>query len=85
MSLLPEDQEKKRKLRANIQIVLGNLYLDVLEKGCKNILNGGKFDQAIVSKQVVDFPTLNLAWPEFKDFEGRPDAIQTFKLANTQY
>jgi hypothetical protein len=44
MSLLPEDQTKKVKMRANIQIVLGNLYVCLLEAGCEQLNMRSKID-----------------------------------------
>jgi hypothetical protein len=74
-----------KKLRANISWVLGNLYGEALRVGCEAILQGGSFDMAIVQKKIIEFPTLNMKWPEFKNFTSRGDAIHMFKLANTRY
>ena len=72
-------------MRANTQIVMGNLYTEILERGVKWLTcqTGQKIDIEKANRKTVDFPTLNLAWPVVKEFENRADAIRYFKLANT--
>jgi len=79
MTLLPENPAKRKKLRATIQISMGNLYLNLM-MSC----NGGQ-DMSKINDKVVTFDKLETTWPTVKPVVNAEDAIQAFKLGNTQF
>ncbi len=90
MSILPTDTNKKRKLRATIQMQLGRYYLERLIVGSTLFLKGSKLDLEVANKKFIEFSGLpspvkfppSVILDSFKDIE---DAKQIFRLANTQF
>lgn len=78
MALLPADQNKRKKLRATVQISIGALYLELLTaSNDKEALPNLNF-------KVCTFPLPQVEWPSLKQVSSDSDAVHTFKLANTQ-
>jgi hypothetical protein len=48
LSIIPDEPNKKQKLKANLNWVLGNVYGEALRVGCEAILNGGSFNMDVV-------------------------------------
>jgi hypothetical protein len=42
-----------------------------------------EFDKSIVEKKYVEFPELDMKWPEIKNITNMDDAKTLFRLANT--
>lgn len=82
--VLPDNQEKKKKLRASVQIALGHYYMELLAFGVNNYIEGRKIIPTKVQQKFVEFPELKLKWPVIKDIDNKEDAVQVFKLSNTQ-
>lgn len=78
MALLPEDQSKRKKLRATVQTQLGLLYLELLTSHNNNLPTDRFKDK------VVTFDELPNAWPTVKPIESAEEAAHVFKLGNTQ-
>lgn len=78
LALLPVDQTKRKKLRATVQISLGALYLELLtaSNDCESLPN--------INFKVCTFPLPQVEWPALKQVCSNPDAVHTFRLANTQ-
>lgn len=51
----------------------------------KAFLDQEPFDATLVHKKTVEFSSLELKWPEIKPFISKADAVEVFKLGNTQY
>lgn len=64
---------------------LGQYYKKRLEVGVALHINGQEYDVDMVSKKFVEFPELELKWPEIKNVTGMEDAKTLFRLANTQF
>ena len=64
---------------------LGKYYQKRLEVGVSLYANGAELDQEKVSRKDVEFPELEMKWPEIEDVKSMDDAKTLFKLANTQY
>ena len=64
---------------------LGQYYKKRLEVGVALYINGQEYDVDMVSKKFVEFPELELKWPEIKNVTGMEDAKPLFRLANTQF
>jgi len=79
MALLPEDQSKRKKLRATVQTQLGLLYLELLTSHNNNLPTDRFKDK------VVTFDELPNAWPTVKPIESAEEAAHVFKLGNTQF
>lgn len=82
--LLPEDKQKKRRLRATIQTSLANFYEMYLGQLCHCFLEGSELDPKVGEKCTVQFPEINLKWPKIEHLKDYSDAVQMFKLGNTQ-
>ena len=90
ISLLPDDTNKKKKLRAALQNELGKYFLERLKFAVirlkendyisdnENIFN-------IVNKKIFTFNTLNIVWPQIKDVVNLEQAKSLFRLSNTQF
>lgn len=83
--VLPDDLTKKKGLRAMVQMQLGQYYKKRLEVGVALYINGQEYDIDMVSKKFVEFPELELKWPEIKNVSSMEDAKTLFRLANTQF
>jgi tetratricopeptide (TPR) repeat protein len=90
MSLLPEDLNKKKKLRAALQNQLGKYFLERLKFASTQVKNNLFINQneelsSIVNKRIFTFNTLNIVWPKIEDITEIEQAKILFRLANTQF
>jgi hypothetical protein len=90
MSLLPDDVNKKKKLRAAIQNQLGKYFLErlkfaVLRLKDNNLISDNDNIFNIVNKKIFTFNTLNIVWPQIKDVVNIEEAKSLFRIANTQF
>jgi hypothetical protein len=89
-TLLPEDPNKKKKLRAGIQMQLGKYFLERLKFAVRQtreqvwISDNEELFQ-VTNKRIVIFVTLNIVWPKIEDIKDIEQAKLLFRLANTQY
>lgn len=86
----PNQEESDQELRAMLQAQIGRYYMHRLKygvelhkKGLSIGTEGPLFDT--VHKQFIDFPTLNLKWPEITDVDDIEQAKFLFRLGNTQF
>lgn len=82
-TLLPENQEKKTKLRANIQVQIGEYYVSLMTHLIRCHVGLDQFDEVLAAKKIVEFPEVNLKWPTIKPVTCLADAVLLFKLGNT--
>jgi len=82
---LPENLQKKKKLRANIQVQIGEYYLSLMTHLIKCFVEMDQFSITASEKKTVEFPEVNLRWPEIKEIRDYQDAVKLFKLGNTQF
>ena len=90
MSLLPEDLEEKKELRAALQSQLGKYFLERLKFASiclkeNNLISDNDNIFNIVNKKIFTFNTLNIVWPQIKDVINIEQAKSLFRLANTQF
>lgn len=88
-SLLPEDKNKKKKLRAQLQIQLGKSYLERMKFSQYQVKEQLWFSDnselnETVNKRVCVFSSLNVAWPKITDVRNKEEAKCIFRLSNTQ-
>ena len=90
LALLPVDITKKKNLRAQVHQQLGKCYAERL-KFAKNqtkeqiwISESAELSQT-VNKKVCIFSSLNVGWPKIEDIKDKEQAIELFRLANTQF
>lgn len=69
-TLLPENQQKKKKLRANIQVQIGEYYLSLLTHLMRCHVELESFKADLAAKKTVEFPEVNLNWPTIKPITG---------------
>ena len=81
--MLLENQQKKKKLRANIQIQIGEYYLSLMTHLIKCFVEIEQFSITASEKKTVEFPELNLKWPTISEIRDYQDATKLFKLGNT--
>ena len=84
-TLLPEDQNKKKKLRANIQVQLGEYYLSLMTHLIRCFVAMDNYSMTLGEKKTVVFPEVNLKWPTIQEIRDLSDAVMLFKLGNTQF
>ena len=92
VSILPTESlsEEEQELKATMQAQIGKYYLQRLKYGVENyqkdlsIGEGGPIYDT-VHKQFIDFPSLNLKWPEITDIKDIDQAKYLFRLGNTQF
>jgi len=87
---LPNSSEEDQELRAMMQSQIGRYYLqrmkfgiDLFQKGVTIGTGGPLFDT--VHKKFIDFPSLDLKWPQITDVSDIEQAKFLFRLANTQF
>ena len=83
MALLPKETDKKKKLKATLQMQLGRYYLERLVFGVNALRENRTVIPEIVQKKFVEFTQLNPHFPEIKDLKDIEDAKLLFKLGNT--
>jgi KIF-binding protein len=85
LKVIPEG--KKHKLRATVQIAIGNLIADLLEFGCERINHKDvkEGDSIIVGKQIMLFPEFDQAFPKVVLPEDIEACKSLFRQANTQF
>ena len=84
-TLLPENQKKKKKLRANVQIQIGEYYLSLLTHLIRCFVELDQYSITLGEKKIVEFPEVNLKWPVIQQIRDYSDAVHMFKLGNTQF
>lgn len=72
---MPEDLTQRVELRATIQIALGNYYVNLLAFLVEQMMNNSTFEVETCHKKTVDFPKLDINWPEIKIFANKYDAV----------
>jgi len=83
-SILPEDQKKKKKLRANLCLSLGQYYQVLLTFLVLNWTTQEKNEiPEEAQKKTIQFPEVDVVWPVIKPINGYQDAVSIFKLGNT--
>ena len=90
ISLLPEDLNKKKKLRASIQNQLGKYFLERLRFAIIRIkeqvfISDNDELNSIVNKRIFTINSLNIVWPKIEDVKNLEQAKTLFRLSNTQF
>ena len=67
MTLLPEDQMKRKRLRATLQISIGHYYLEFLTF-CNKHDSG--IDLAKLNQKTVVFEEIKVEWPTLEPVEN---------------
>ncbi len=67
MTLLPEDQMKRKKLRATLQIAIGHYYLEFLTFCNKN---DSGIDLAKLNQKTVVFEEIKVEWPTLEPVQN---------------
>ena len=63
-TLLPENPTKKKKLRANIQVQIGEYYLSLMTHLIRCFVELDQYSITLGEKKTVTFPELALKWPQ---------------------
>lgn len=82
---MPEEPTKKKKLKANIAVQMGEYYLSLMTHLIKVFVEIDQFSITLAEKKTVVFPEVNLKWPEIRQIRDLNDATMLFKLGNTQF
>lgn len=87
LSLLPTD--KKRKLKAQLQMQLGKCYLERLIFAKTQVkeqlwLSDNQDLNETLNKRICIFNRLNISFPKILDIRNKEDAKCLFRLSNTQ-
>jgi hypothetical protein len=90
ISLLPEDANKKKKLRASLHMQLGKYFLERLRFAVRQTreqlwISENEELFSIVNRRIFTFNTLNIVWPKVEDIRDIDQAKLLFRLSNTQY
>ena len=90
MSLLPDDINEKKNLRAALQNQLGKYFLERLKFAVislkeNKLISDNDNINSIVNKKIFTFNTLNIVWPQIKDVINIEQAKSLFRLSNTQF
>lgn len=90
ISLLPENVDKKRKLRASLQMQLGKYFLERIKFAVRQTreqlwLNENEELYSVVNRRIFTFSNLNIVWPKIEDIRDIEQAKLLFRLSNTQY
>ena len=85
LKVIPEG--KKKKLRATVQIAIGNLLVELLEFGCQRISHQdyNEADNIIVGKQMMLFPEFDQDFPKVLLPNDVESCKSLFRQANTQF
>ena len=67
VQILPKDISKKKKLRATLQMQIARYYLERLKFGVLNYVNQRELISEVVQKRFVEFPELDVKFPEIVD------------------
>ena len=62
----------------------GQYYVNLLKFTVGNYIENNEIEPKIVQKCIVKFEELKIEWPQIEDIKGSQDAVQLFKLGNTQ-
>jgi hypothetical protein len=83
--MLPKDveDEKIKELKALVEANIGKYYQRLLEIGVNLIEQGYELDVEKVHQKFVEFPELDMKWPEIPLVKNIDDAKNIFRLANT--
>jgi KIF-binding protein len=85
-AILPEDNTRKKKLRATLQMQLGRYYMERMAIQAALFRESQTLDQDKALKKFVEFPELSVKFPtKVDDFKSIEDAKTLFRLANTQF
>lgn len=89
-ALLPEDLNKKKKIRALVQMHLGKYFLERLKFAVRQTkeqiwISENEELFAIVNKRIVTFNNMNILWPKIEDIRDIEQAKLLFRLGNTQF
>lgn len=76
-AMLPPDLNKKKKLRALVEMHLGQIYLEKLTFTVANYLNNEESIPEIVNHKSFEYPELltHVKWPEMKDITCAEEAF----------
>lgn len=86
LNVLPESQEENIvELRAMAKAALGKYYAKRLEIGVALYIAGKELIMDKVNQKLIDFPELQMNWPEVTNMDGMNGAKTFFRLANTQF
>ena len=66
-----------------LQHALGNFYQHLLAYLVKQFMDQKPISE-MVHKKTVEFPSVEVKWPDIKEFKTKADAVEVFKLGNTQ-
>jgi hypothetical protein len=85
-AILPEENTRKKKLRATLQMQLGRYYMERMAIQAALFRESQTLDQHKALKKFVEFPELSVKFPtKVEDFKSIEDAKTLFRLANTQF
>jgi tetratricopeptide (TPR) repeat protein len=87
--LLPEDLNKKRRIRSLVHMHLGKYFLERLKFAVRQTkeqiwINESEELYSIVNKRIVTFQNMNILWPKIEDIKDIEQAKLLFRLGNTQ-
>ena len=85
LHVMPSDLTKKKGLRAMCNMQIGRYYQRRLEIGMALLADNKELMKDKVSEKFIEFPELEMNWPEIKDMNSLDDAKTLFRLANTQF
>lgn len=68
-----------------VQMQIGRYYQKRLEVGVSMLLNGYELQLDKLAERFVEFPELDMKWPEIQQCKTIDDAKTLFRLANTQF
>lgn len=68
-----------------VQISIGNYYQHLLAHLVKLYMDQEQLDTNLAQKKTVEFCSIDVKWPEVKQLTTKADAVEVFKLGNTQY
>jgi tetratricopeptide (TPR) repeat protein len=89
-ALLPEDANKKKKIRALVQMHLGKYFSERLKFAVRQTkdqiwISDNEELFGIVNKRIVTFNNMNILWPKVEDVRDIEQAKLLFRLGNTQF
>lgn len=83
LKLIPATSDHD-ELRCMVQTSIGHYYHHILTHLVRHFMDETPLDPCCQQK-TVDFPSVELKWPVIKALTSKADAVEVFKLGNTQY
>ena len=64
---------------------IGEYYLSLMTHLIRCFVEMDQFSITLSEKKTVEFPEINLKWPRIQEIRDYQDAVNYFKLGNTQF